>query len=73
MIKEKVVFETEDDKQFATKYEAEHHIKLGKFEKDFDTLLLQAEDILHADAVFDFIMNNHKELHFMLLELNEVN
>lgn len=72
MIKEKVVFETEDGKQFATKYEAEHHIKLSKFEKDLTTLI-QAEDILHADVVFDFIMDNHKDLYFMLLELDEVN
>ena len=72
MIKEKVVYVTEDGKQFATKCEAEHHIKLGKFEKDLTTLI-QTEDILHADVVFDFIMDKHKELYFMLLELNEVN
>lgn len=72
MIKEKVVFETEDGKQFATKCEAEQHIKLGKFEKDLINLI-QTEDILHEDVVFDFIMDNHKELYFMLLELDEVN
>ena len=72
MIKEKVVFETEDGKQFATKYEAEYHIKLTKFEKDLNTLI-QTADILHADVVFDFIKDNHKELYFMLLELDEVN
>lgn len=72
MIAEKVVFETEDGKQFATKYEAEHHIKLGKFKKDLTTLI-QTEDILLADVIFDFIMDNHKDLYFMLLELDEVN
>ena len=72
MITEKVVFETEDGKRFTTKAEAEYHIKLGKFKKDL-TSLIQTEDILHAEVVFDFIMDNHKELYFMLLELDEVN
>lgn len=74
MIKEKVVFETEDGFHFETKSLAEEHVKLLKFTKALRTLLAEKDLTYQTESeIFDFIVENQKELYFMLLELDEVN
>ena len=74
MIKEKVVYVTEDGESFDTKILAEEHSKLLKFKRDLK-VYLAGKDIRKylADEIFEFISENHRELYFMLSDLDEVN
>ena len=71
MITEKIVYVTEDGSEFGSKESAEQHLKFKKFKMDL-IIFLKGKDLTSSteDSLFQFIVENSKELHYMLLELD---
>lgn len=71
MITEKTIYVTEDGSEFGSKESAQHHLKLKKFRKDL-IVFLGGKDLTsrNEDTIFQFIVENSTELHYMLLELD---
>ena len=71
MIIEKTIYVTEDGSEFGSKDSAQHHLKLKEFKRDL-IVFLEGKDLTsnNEDTIFQFIVENSKELHEMLLELD---
>lgn len=71
MIREKIVYVTEDGSEFSTKSAAEKHMRLKKFKKDL-SIILRGKDLTSdkEDFLFHFIVDNLEELGSMLFDLN---
>lgn len=72
MIKEKIVYVTEDGIEFSSKESAQQHLKFIKFERNL-IVLLGGKDLTasNENLLLEFIVENNKELFSMLLDLNK--
>ena len=72
MIKEKIVYVTEDGSQFETKESAEKYVRDEKVKEDLITFIL-GKDLIgsRVDTISEFVTENAKELYTILSPMFE--